>query len=395
MKVLVISHMYPSSFNNVKGIFVHKQVQSLQEQGCEVKVVSPVPSSPLPLSIIKKKWKAYADIPHRAMIDGVEVFYPRYIEFPRSFLLAYSGYFMYMGIYMFIRELYDDFKFDIIHSHVAIPDGYAAMLLSRKLKVPYIVTIHGQDFHFTINKSIRCRENLFKVLDGSNEIVTVSSKLRNILKDHECFTKAVVVNNGFDIRDCAADELTIDNRMNKVILSVSSLIESKGIDINIRAVSKLMGKYPDIKYYIVGEGPEDKRLIELIKDLNLSDNVIFTGRLPYNEVMKYMANADVFSLPSWEEGFGMVYIEAMAHGKPVIGVRGEGISDVIENGENGFLVAPKNVDEVAETMDYIFTHPKESKLSGQKGRQTVFEGFTWQQNALKNIEIYNRIIRSC
>ena len=178
------------------------------------------------------------------------------------------------------------------------------------------------------------------------------------------------------------------------MLSVSALIKTKGIDLNIRAVSKLINIYPTIKYYVIGDGEEYKNLKRLVDDLNLNRNVIFLGRLPHSQVIKYMSSkCDVFVLPSWQEGFGIVYIEAMNSGIPVIGVKGQGIEDVIVDKKNGFLVQPHDLDDLACTIDYILSHKDTAKIVGENGKKTVLSEFTWLRNAQKTIEIYNEIMR--
>lgn len=390
--VLVISHMYPSSSNSVLGIFVHKQVQKLISEGCRVKVVCPVPYVPSFLSGIKK-YKAYIDIPPKMVLDGVEVFYPRYIEFPAGLFLQYSGFFMYLGIRKIISKLYKKFKFDVIHAHTAIPVGFASIRLSKKYKVPFVVTIHGQDFQYTIKKNNMCRKNVIKVLKSADKIITVSNKLRNIVEKRELLNKTVVINNGINPEEYVADK-QVELEGDYVMLSVSALIKTKGIDLNIRAVSKLINIYPTIKYYVIGDGEEYKNLKRLVDDLNLNRNVIFLGRLPHSQVIKYMSSkCDVFVLPSWQEGFGIVYIEAMNSGIPVIGVKGQGIEDVIVDKKNGFLVQPHDLDDLACTIDYILSHKDTAKIVGENGKKTVLSEFTWLRNAQKTIEIYNEIMR--
>ena len=104
-----------------------------------------------------------------------------------------------------------------------------------------------------------------------------------------------------------------------VILSVSYLITRKAIDFNLRAIAQLKYKYPNLKYLIIGDGPEKNHLKSLSKNLGINQMVEFLGQLSNKKVMEYMAETDIFSLPSWDEAFGVVYIEAMAQGKPVIG----------------------------------------------------------------------------
>ncbi|MCG1024840.1 glycosyltransferase family 4 protein [Dehalobacter sp.] len=392
MKILVISHMYPSSQNPAYGIFIHKQVKALQDQGCEIKVVSPVPYAPWPLPALQPKWRAYASIPDHDVVDGVEVHYPRYLEFPRSYFLEQSGYFMYQGIRRQVAQIRRDFPFDLIHAHVALPDGHAAFLLKKDADIPLVVTIHGQDFQSTLTKNEKCRRRLFEVLEGTDRIIAVSSKLKNIIRDQAFFSKTEVINNGIDLNDCVPPpDISGNTRKEIRILSVSNLKKTKGIDLNLRAVSSLTKKYPSLKYFIAGDGEERKALEDLTESLNLKDKVVFLGKLTHPEVMKEMAEADIFCLPSWQEGFGVVYIEAMAQGLPAIGVRGEGIEDALIHGQNGLLVAPRNVEDLSGALDVLLRDPVYCRRLGEAGRQTVLDRFTWSHQAAQTARVYQNL----
>lgn len=393
MKILVISHMYPSSFNSVAGIFVHKQVKALIEQGHEIKVISPVPFAPFPLNKIKKKWRAYANNPGYAVIDGVEVYYPRYLEFPNSYFFAHSGYFMYLGVRDIVKKIYDKWKFDIINSNVAIPDGYCAMLLNRNYNVPHVVTIHGQDFLYTLYKNKSCRTKLYTVLENVDKIITVSNRLKNVMKSEKFIDKIVAINNGIDPDDFSVIRSGVKTSGGKTVISVSNLIDTKGIDLNIKAIFELVKRYPDIKYNIIGEGPEKPALLKMVKNFGLENNVFFLGKPPHEETMKYVSSSDIFCLPSWQEGFGIVYIEAMALGKPVIAVKGEGIEDVIVDGKNGFLVEPKNVEDIVRAISFLIENPDKAREVGKTGQKSVMDGFTWSINATKTVDVYEELVR--
>jgi len=180
MKILIISHMYPSTFNEVNGIFVHQQVKEFKKQGCKVKVVSPIPWTPFPIKYLSKKWKKYSEIPQKMIWEGIEVYYPRYLEFPKALFFASSGKRMYKGFKKTIKEIYRDFRFDIIHAHVALPDGYAGMLIAQNYKKPLVVTIHGQDFQQTIYRGKKCKKNIEEVINYSKKTIVVSNKLKKI-----------------------------------------------------------------------------------------------------------------------------------------------------------------------------------------------------------------------
>lgn len=399
MKVLVISHMYPSAFNEVSGIFVHQQVRELIKQGCEVKVVSPVPWSPFPIKHFNAKWQAYAELPPLEKWDGVEVYHPRYIVFPRSYLFEYSGYFLYQGLKRVVGNVATLFDFDLIHAHVALPAGFAAMLLKQGCKKPLVVTIHGMDLLRTVHRNIHCKKALSKVFAQADRIVTVSTKLKNIAESELGYSeKITVINNGtasdrLVFRETGLDELaTKCLGHNKTILSVSSLIAQKGVGYNLRAMAQLVEKHPNLKYVIVGDGPELNNLQALVSDLKLNRHVEFLGRLSHELAMNQMAKADVFSMPSWNEGFGVVYIEAMAFGKPVIACQGEGIEDVVKDGNTGLLVRPKDVDSLASALDFLLSKPEEAHAIGERGKMLVLGNYTWEINVAKTIKVYEEVL---
>lgn len=393
MNILIISHMYPSTFNSMSGVFIHKQIKELVSLGCKVTVVSPIPWSGFPINIINSKWKKYSQIPFEYKLDNIEVYYPRYFEFPKGYFFKNSGKRMYIGIKNTIYKLNNKYKFDLIHSHVALPDGYCGMLINNNLKIPHIVTIHGQDFQYTINKNDKLKETVFEVLKNVDKIIVVSSKLKRIVQNTEFYNKLHIINNGIDINDNVKEGIAISDIPDDIdILSVSNLIKTKGIDLNIKAVKKLSKKYPYLKYYIIGDGPERLNLECMVKQYGLVDNVIFLGKLEHHNVIKYMNKCKIFSLPSWQEGFGVVYVEAMLQGKPVIGVKGEGIEDVIIHNENGFLIKPKDVEDIVKIIDLLMENQNIINFIGENAKKTVIENFTWENSAKKIVKLYKEIL---
>jgi teichuronic acid biosynthesis glycosyltransferase TuaC len=397
LSVLVLSHMYPSTFNEIAGIFVHEQVKELIRQGCKVRVICPVPWSPFPINRLRAKWKTYSRIPPQDVWNEVEVYYPRFLVYPKAMLFASSGEWMYRGIKDLVAKIYQDFFFDIIHAHVALPDGFSAMRLKKKYYKPLVVTIHGQDLQVTLHRNDRCKKALMKVFEIADRIIVVSTKLNRIARAEIGFEDKIrIVNNGVDPKKLKSKEngWTFNHSGCKTILSVSNLVNSKGIDLNLMAVSKLIEKHPRLKYVVIGDGPERKRLVGLVANLGVDSQVEFIGRLSHEKVMKYMAEIEIFSLPSWLEGFGVVYLEAMAHGKPIIACQGEGIEDVITHGETGLLVEPKNVESLVEAIDFLLSNPEKAKSIGERARNLVLEKYTWEKNAEKTIEVYREVLNA-
>ena len=128
----------------------------------------------------------------------------------------------------------------------------------------------------------------------------------------------------------------------------------------------------------------------ITKELKLESKVEFLGQLHHKEVMEYASLCDIFSLPSWKEGFGIVYLEAMAQGKPVIACKGEGAEDFILHKENGILVRSKDVNNLSEAIDFLLSNPEKSKEIARKAENTVFEKHTLDKVAGQIINLYNK-----
>lgn len=139
---------------------------------------------------------------------------------------------------------------------------------------------------------------------------------------------------------------------------VGSLYELKNVDITLRALHKVMaGK--DYTFDIVGDGAEFDNLQHLVKELGMSNHVVFHGRLKRDDAQQIVRKADCFVMVSSREAFGLVYVEAMAKGCLVIGTEGQGIDGIVTNGENGFLCKARDVDGLAEVINEIVSLPQE------------------------------------
>jgi glycosyltransferase involved in cell wall biosynthesis len=395
MRVLVISHMFPTDVNPMSGIFVLEQVKALYRLGVDVTVLAPQPHAPWPLSVVNRRWRAIANIPLARDLDGIRVFHPRYLAFPRALLFCSSGHRLAISLLRYFNRRLSNERFDIVHSHVAVPDGYAGMYIARKLQAPHIITVHGQDFHVTAQKSRGCRNALRTALGSADRIITVSSALlnRGAALFPELRNRFVVVPNGITTEKVELARSTPERCSNRpLVVSVSNLVKTKGIDTNLRALASIRDEFPSIRYVIIGDGPERSYLERLVSELGLESHVAFLGRLPNVEALRYVAAADVFSLPSWMEGFGVAHLEAMALAKPVIACRGQGPEDFIQDGINGILISPKDEVQLAETLRRILGDPVLSSRIGERARSTVLHSFTWEAIAARLESLYEEVL---
>ena len=396
MRILILSHMYPNNINPVYGVFVHQQALALNKVGGQCQVICPVSYAPYPLTVVKAKWRNCASISRETIIDGIPIKYPRVLNLPGGSLVHTMGALWYYNLRRMVQSLHAQFPFEIIHSHVALPDGHAGVLLAKELGLPTLTFIHGNDFHATLRRGKKYRAALCRVIAKSDRVVTVSDKLKGIgvslFGDSSPF---VTIPNGVDLQRVyqGRSSLKEEYEGKVILLAVGNLKEPKGIDLIIKALARLAKGHPQLQLLIIGQGPEGNALRSLADQLNLANQVAFLGQLTHAQVMEYMSVADVFVLPSWEEGFGVVYIEAMAHGVPVIACQGQGIADVIVDGENGILVEPQSVESLVAALEKLLSNRNWAQKLGVRGQEYVSTHLTWEENAIKVLELSRELVK--
>lgn len=380
MKVLYITMMYPVPKCPQKGVFCHEQVKALKQIGVEVDVVVPLPFYDKDYE--KSEWD----------YEGVHIRYIRYFKLPGVRGFENIGKYLYHALK---RAKIDFDQYDILHADAPLPAGDAMRTISQKYGIPLVVHGHGLDVF--LEESYKNAKNCDKIVKTSIRvyqeaaaIVGVSQKvLDQIQKKVDISKKGYVVYNGVD-----TDEFVPVGHKNRriEIVSIGNLIPLKGHDYTIQAVKKIVekGKY-DIHLTIAGRGEKEAELKTLVEKLELSKYVQFVGYVTYDKIVSLLQNSDVFVLPSYYEALGCVYLEAMACGVPVIGCWGNGIDEIIRNGQDGYLVEGKNVESIVENVEKMLekNHYKEM---GRLARENVEKSYRWLDSAQSLREIYIKIL---
>lgn len=292
-----------------------------------------------------------------------------------------------------IRELYDTHckqqKFDMIHAHCCVWAGYAAFQLSKKTKIPYVITEHATLFELH-GDSVQGRNKqlITQSFQNAGEVICVSDAFRKLLSpyrkdihvvgnvvDTELFVPAFREKN----RECFTFFCVC-------YMQTKAQLHKKGIDVLLDSFKELVKEEKKVKLVIGGGGPAEVIVREWIDSRGLSEYVTMTGALPREEVVTGMQECDCFVLPSRYETFGVVYIEAFSCGKPVIAVKNGG-PDTFVNPENGILIAPDSVSELTIAMKQM-CHEHE-KYDPVQIRKTVVSKFSGPAIAKKLEEIYN------
>jgi phosphatidylinositol alpha-1,6-mannosyltransferase len=215
-----------------------------------------------------------------------------------------------------------------------------------------------------------------------------------------------VVNNGTDIaRFGSGEALAYANALRarlgavraRTLLTVARLVERKGIDTVIKALPELCLHYADLHYFIVGQGPDRKRLEALARSNGVADRCHFLGAVSHQELPGVYMAGDIFVMPARAagpsvEGFGLAFCEASASSRPVIGTNSGGIPDAVKHGETGLLVPPDDPQAFGDAVARLLTEPAYAEQLGAQGRRYIEQNGTWEHAATR---LYQYMEQTC
>jgi len=267
----------------------------------------------------------------------------------------------------------------IIHAQ-SIFMGLPSLICKKLLKIPFVVMGQGSDVYGSWPfKSLISR----LVLKNADAAIALTKDMKIQMRkiyDREI----VIIPNGVETkafstitREEARRTLGI-NTYEKIILYVGRLHPIKGVKYLVKAMSIIKNYENNVKLIIIGDGEQRNYLLQLVKELNLENHIIFTGKIPHHEIPIYLKAADVFILPSLREGFSLVTLEAMAAGLPVIATRVGIVPEIIKDGENGFIVEPMNSYQIAEKCLLLL---KDEKLREKMSNNNIERAkeFSWER----------------
>lgn len=300
----------------------------------------------------------------------------------------------YLAYFQKIVEAVNDFQPNILHVHHLMPLTWIARFIKIAYNLNFVVTVHGSElptlendkrYPFltaeALHKAVRIIPNSFWTRDWMNKV------LGDNFKD-----QIRVIPGGVDINKFKKVETKdIDNRFNlqgkKVVVFAGKLTPYKGVKYLIRAAKKIKGEV-----LILGDGSERKNLENIVNEEKIR-NVRFLGHFGNNTnfLIKFYSRANVFVAPSvWDEPLGLVILEAMACETPVVVTRKGGIPLAVKDGKNGLFIKPRNVNDIAEKVNYLLQNEKIGIKMGKKAREIAVEKFSWKIIAQRFIEKYEK-----
>jgi glycosyltransferase involved in cell wall biosynthesis len=319
----------------------------------------------------------------------------RYLSVPGGWGLSTAGALLFARIVNRVRALHRQHAIDVIHAHAPLPCGHAAMLLSQELGIPYVVSVHGLDAYSDVQVSGRagqwCRRISQLVFRSAKRVICVSEHVREqVLNGGVSGGNTSVVYNGADPKMFIPASDTAPAQT--IVLSVGNLIPTKGHEVLLWALDAIKAEYPDVTCEIVGTGPERDRLKDLARHLEIDNRVRFLGRLSRRDLAEAFRRCTLFVLPSYYEGLGCVYLEAMASERVAMGCRGQGIQEIIQHGSNGWLVDAGSSQDLANGLSALLSNPTLRATIASQGRRTVLQGLTLSHQAERQVAIYREMV---
>ncbi|EKQ52695.1 MAG: glycosyltransferase [Methanobacterium sp. Maddingley MBC34] len=301
--------------------------------------------------------------------------------------------FLFFNVVHSLRKLKN---MDIVHVQWPIPNGLGAIFLKKIYGISYINTIHGEEIH--LSKRYHVLFALRWLVNNSSKTITNSTATRKFcLEAGFDGDKIDVIPFGVDTDFFRPLDVYKDENIFQ-ILSVGYLIERKGFEYLIRAMPHVLEQHKYARLKIVGSGPLESELKGLIYELDLGDEVEIVKNVSDEELLMIYNSSDLFVLPSIvdsqgnTEGLGVVLLEAIACGLPVIGSDVGGIPDIIINGETGLLVNEKDIKEIAEKINCAIENRPQMKKIATNGFKTVENNFSWGKIAELYLNIYKTLL---
>ncbi len=266
----------------------------------------------------------------------------------------------------------------------------------RKLKAKFVTCFRGSDLSKHIKQNPRKYNELFRTGDL---FLPVCNFFKKRLISLGCKPEKIKVqHSSTDCKKFSFKARSLDPNNTIQIITVARLTEKKGLEYAIRAIKKLLKKFPHIEYKIVGTGPLKKELEQLIKELNLEQNIKLIGWACQDKVVELLNEAHIFIHPSItdhkgsQEGIPNALKEAMAQGIPVVGTYHAGIPELIESGVSGFLVPEKDPKTLAKKIAFLIKNPGLWKKIGLAARKKIRDEFSREKTNDQLVEIFQNLL---
>ncbi|MBR0372355.1 glycosyltransferase [Candidatus Saccharibacteria bacterium] len=411
MKIVIATAVYYPMTNGV-AVFSHTLAQGLAKRGHEVLVLCP----------------SQTGKNHIVEEDGVRINYLRSIDakvypdqindvpkkkkflgFELPHLFYKKGFKVSVFPVIEIKKALDDFKPDVVHIQISDPIGLSVVSYARRNNIPIVTTEHNQPEVITeplkmprvVKRPVNALlSSYFRNRQSKSDFVTMPTEqaIRNLLKEREIKVPIAAVSNGVDLSNFKPGKASTQickkyniPKNSPIVLYVGRVDPEKKVGTTILAFKEALLKVPKAKMVVVGDGVDKLRLEKEVKELGLSESVIFLGRVLPPDLYELYKAGSVFATASEIETQGIVLIEAAATGLPLVAVDKGAVSEVCRTGENGFLCQPGNIAELSDALVKILTDKKLREKFSENSIKIAKE-HDFETTLDKFINIYRKVI---
>lgn len=389
MNILIIAEWVPTKSNITLGSFITEQADCLVKFGHNVIVVGCDTYS-------IKHVKEYVFYKEKRDYEknGVKYYRNRKLCLLKSRIHGYREASRKCIEDIYKRIIKDQIKIDIIHAHCCVWAGYIAQKISEKYNIPYIITEHSTLYKLE-PELIQSKEKkvIYDAFKNANKVIGVGGELVRILKEYT--NNITVLGNVIDCDLFYLDKERMNKEQNFKFFSLCHMeseeqLKKKGIDILVKAFAEVLKKNTNVELVIGGGGKANRVLERWCKDYKIENNVKIVGALNRRQVAYWMQMCNCFVLPSRYETFGVVYIEAMSCGKPVIATRNGGADDLIFN-FNGLLCDVEDVKGLTKCMNSMILNY--TKYDPHLIRNYVINNFSSLKIAERLTKLYSQYLK--
>ena len=391
MKVAVVAEFYPRAADPVLGVWAHRQAVAARDAGADVRVLvlhRPVPPRAALDDGARAAVRAAATAlaqPPATTLDDIEIAYVPFLAPPRPTSYGSWGRWAAPSLAVALRALRRRFAYDLVHAHNAVPAGEAVR--RSQIGKPLVVSVHGGDVFHTEPGSIAGAAAVRAALGRARLVLANSAAI-----EHRCrvlgASETRVVRLGTDLPAARAEPYE-----HPTVVTTGHVIARKRHADVLRAVALLRDRHPQLRYLVIGDGPEVAALRALAAELGVAERVELAGQLPHDEALRRTRRAALLAMPSTDEAFGVAYVEAMAGWLPAIGAKDEpGPAEIRSMGGGLSLVAAGDVAELAAEIDALLSDARTLRMAGDWARATVVRAFTRERSGAATVAAYEHAL---
>lgn len=373
-----------------------RQALALRRVGVELEVIAPCDWIPRVVARFTSDTRvsSRALCPPRSEWDGLQVHHPRWPRYhagPHARLaFAHPGFEMaaaWAGARPRLRAIASRFGPHLIYAHGSVVNGEVGRRLAQELGLPLVCHDHDLDEIRSCRSLPARRRHLARVCLAAEAVLVPSRRLRTELDRVAPGACTVVVPNGAD-----PDPIRAAPTSDLIVLCVGGFYPRKQVPSLVDAFAVVARRHPGVRLRVVGDGADRRAVEAAIARHGLERSVVLLGQLPHDRVQAEMRRAAVFALLSRDEPFGVVYLEALAAGVPVVCFDDAGVTDVIEDRVHGRIVARGDVEAAAAAIGELLGDMGARLRMGEAGRRLVAERLNWNRNAQAVSALFDSLV---